>query len=116
MKKKLNLVEEHICLSNYWYFKNNHSTRYYYINLNIIKKFIIFFLRKYFNVKLINVSNLKHNYSTFEKTSRITQKKIIGLRDKLLVLKFSIFFKKLNIKTTKKNLEKVIMLRKILGV
>jgi hypothetical protein len=111
MKKKLKLIEEHVSLSNYWYFKNISSKdqiQKNFINLSKIKKFIKIFLEKYFNIKLIRTDSLALNYSTFEKSSRLTQKSVIEIRDKLLAQKFSKFFNKLKIKTKQKNLKKII--------
>ena len=113
MNKKLikdsDLQREHVSSSDYWYFNNNNEIKN---NLNIfrpIKKLIKIFFETFFNISIIKTNTInENNYSSFEKSSLITQKEIIKCRDSLLAEKFYIFFKKLQVKTNKVYLKKVI--------
>ena len=113
MNKKIirnsNLQSEHVSLSDYWYFKNNNETKN---NLNIFRpiiKLIKIFFEIFFKISIVRSDTInKNNYSDFEKTSLITQKEIIKCRDNLLAEKFSVFFKKLQIKTSKNYLKTII--------
>jgi len=115
MNKKLlknsDIQREHVSLSDYWYFKNNNEIKNK-DNLNIFRpiiKLIKIFFEKFFNISIVRSNTInKNNYSSFEKSSLITSKEIIKCRDNLLAEKFSIFFKKLQIKTNKVFLKKII--------
>jgi hypothetical protein len=107
--KNSEMQGEHVSLSDYWYFKNNNETKN---NLNIFRpiiKLIKIFFETFFKISIVRSDTInKNNYSDFEKTSLITQKEIIKCRDNLLAEKFSVFFKKLQIKTSKDYLKTII--------
>ena len=113
MNKKLNknsiLQQEHVSLSDYWYFKNNNKNINKLNFFHPIIKLVKVFFETFFKISIIKSNSInKNNYSEFEKTSLITQKEIIKCRDNLLAEKFTVFFKTLKIRTSKDIIKKII--------